>query len=188
MKKKPVAAGKSSFDLLDRSKALSLLNIQQGMTFLDLACGAGRYSLEIAERIGQGTVYAMDLWQEGIESLKQEIDGRRLSTICALIADMRQLLPFRNSSIQHCLIATVLHDLQTDEQKNVLEEISRVLTPNGDLSIIEFKKIERGPGPPLDIRLDSRDLETLSAPFGFKFTEHAELGAYLYISKFKNNQ
>ena len=188
MKKKPVAAGKSSFDLLDPSKAFSLLNIQEGITFLDLACGVGRYSLQIAERIGQGRVYALDLWTEGIEALRQEIDSRQLRNIRALIADMRQHLPFRSSSIEHCLIATVLHDLPADDQCNVLGEISRVLTPNGDLSIIEFKKIDRGPGPPLTIRLDGRDLEALTAPFGFRLTEHAELGPYVYISKFKNNQ
>ncbi len=53
MSDKPVAAGKSSFDLIDTEKAFALMAPMPGSKFLDLACGIGRYSMEIARKIGE---------------------------------------------------------------------------------------------------------------------------------------
>jgi len=35
------------------------------------------------------------------------------------------------------------------------------------LTIIEFKKIDKGPGPPIAIRMDAGEIETLVTPYGF---------------------
>ena len=67
MSDKPVAAGKSSFDLIDVEKTFAIMNLKPDSVFLDLACGTGKYSIELARNIGEkGTVYAVDLWEEGI--------------------------------------------------------------------------------------------------------------------------
>ena len=68
--RKPTAAGKSSFDLVDVGTVYRELDLKKGITFLDVACGRGAYSLKASEIVGSaGTVYAVDLWQEGIEQL-----------------------------------------------------------------------------------------------------------------------
>ena len=73
---KPKGAGKSSFDLIDSQKVFSALGLQETSIFLDMACGRGAYSLAAAERIGaQGRVYAVDLWQEGIDTLRKEMQA-----------------------------------------------------------------------------------------------------------------
>ena len=41
MDKKPVAAGKSSFDLVDTDAVFSILNLTGDTIFLDVASGAG---------------------------------------------------------------------------------------------------------------------------------------------------
>ena len=42
------------------------------MLFLDLGCGAGNYTLAVAEVIGKhGVVVALDLWEQGIETLQE---------------------------------------------------------------------------------------------------------------------
>ena len=40
---KPTAAGKSSYDLIDVDKFFKELDLQAGISFLDLACGRGAY-------------------------------------------------------------------------------------------------------------------------------------------------
>ena len=49
MNDKPIAAGKSSFDLIDFAKLVDVLDIEKGITFLDVACGAGAYTLALAD-------------------------------------------------------------------------------------------------------------------------------------------
>ena len=64
--------GKSSYDLIDPGALWAELNLPQGITFLDLGCGQGNYSLAVANLIGPtGVVYAVDLWEEGIASLQE---------------------------------------------------------------------------------------------------------------------
>jgi len=53
MNDKPIAAGKSSFDLIDFAKLVDVLDIEKGITFLDVACGAGAYTLALADHGNQ---------------------------------------------------------------------------------------------------------------------------------------
>jgi ubiquinone/menaquinone biosynthesis C-methylase UbiE len=55
-------------------------------------------------------------------------------------------------------MATVLHDFEEmDKAGAVLKQIKTILKPGGCLAVIEFKKIDGPPGPPIKIRL-SKDV------------------------------
>ena len=57
--------------LIDSEKFFQELDLQKGISFLDVASGRGAYSLAVSDIIGpQGSVFAVDLWAEGIEMLK----------------------------------------------------------------------------------------------------------------------
>lgn len=186
MSDKPVAAGKSSFDLIDKEKAFAAMALRPGSSFLDLACGVGRYSIAIAQHIGtQGTVHAVDLWCEGIDVLERETQTKGLRNIKAVCADIRTPLPFAENSMDACLAATILHDLSEKDQKATLREIVRLLKPDGMLHIIEFKKMDKGPGPPERIRMDETDIEALVAPFGFTRVARTEVGEFNYMVKYR---
>ena len=87
--KKPKGAGRSSFDLLNSELLLQELHLKKGDTFLDLGCGRGEYSIAAAERVGgEGLVYAVDLWEEGLETLKRETSSKDLKQIKTLVADI----------------------------------------------------------------------------------------------------
>jgi ubiquinone/menaquinone biosynthesis C-methylase UbiE len=183
---KPVAAGKSSFDLIDKEKLFAVMDVVPDSRFLDLACGPGRYSLAVASRLNNGgTVYAVDLWREGIEALDHEIHSRGLRNIKTMVADIRHPLPFDKDSIDSCLMATILHDLAKKDQKASLREIGRLLKAGGMLHIIEFKKIETGPGPPFAIRMEEKEIDALVAPFGFTKVTAGEVGEFNYMVKYR---
>jgi len=142
LNEKPIAAGKSSFDLIDSKKLFSELQLKKGSVLLDLACGRGLYSIAASEYIGeQGKIYAVDLWQEGIDFLIQETTAGQIVNIHASVADINKHIPFADHSIDVCLMATVLHDLIEDHaEKGTLKEVKRVLKPEGLLAVIEFIK------------------------------------------------
>ena len=71
---KPTGAGKNSFGLIDTAKFFQELDLKKGTTFLDVASGWGAYSLAASDIVGKdGQVYAVDLWEEGISSLRKII-------------------------------------------------------------------------------------------------------------------
>ena len=89
----PKGAGKSSFELIDTDRFFNTLDLQPGMTFLDVACGRGVYSLAASERVGKaGMVHALDLWADGIDHLKKTVADRGIKNIHASVADAAQTL------------------------------------------------------------------------------------------------
>ncbi len=186
MSDKPVAAGNSSFDLIDAKKAFAMIDVKPDSRFLDLACGFGHYSIEASTRIGKkGIVYAVDLWPDGIDALKREIVKKGIENIEPIIADIRNKLPIEERSIDSCLLATILHDLSRGDQKATLQEIVRLMKPGGMLTIIEFKKVDKGPGPPLNIRMEEAEVEALVTPYGFSKVAGSEVGEFNYLVKFR---
>jgi ubiquinone/menaquinone biosynthesis C-methylase UbiE len=160
---KPVAAGKSSFDLVDREAAF-------------------------AERIGaRGTVYAVDLWEEGIAALDREIRHQGIENIKTLVANISDTLPLAGESFDACLIATVLHDLSKNDQHAALREVARLLRPGGHLNIIEFKKIDKGPGPPVAKKMDEEEVEALATEYGFAKVAGCDVGEFTYLLKFEKS-
>jgi len=63
----------------------------------------------------------------------------------------------------------------------VITEIARVLRPGGRLCIVEFKKVEDGPGPPLSVRLSPEETEKIITPFGFVRDQITEIGPFHYL-------
>ena len=115
MSHKPIAAGKSSFDLIDFATLLSALDLGEEIVFLDVACGVGNYAIEIAREIRKsGTVHAFDLWEEGIIKLKLKAGSLELGNIEAAVCDVSKSIPLDDDSVDVCLMATVLHDLIED--------------------------------------------------------------------------
>ena len=185
--KKPTAAGKSSFDLIDVNKFFRELNLQQEISFLDLACGRGAYCLAASDIIGEkGRVFGVDLWEEGIELLNAAANQRGADNISGLVSDAGKKIPVGDHSIDVCLMATVLHDFVEDKiGQEVLQETARVVKSNGMLAIMEFKKIDGPPGPPRHIRLSPEQVDDLLTPFGFKQEHVADVGPYNYLLLYK---
>jgi ubiquinone/menaquinone biosynthesis C-methylase UbiE len=187
MPNQPTAAGKSSFDLIDVNAFLDTLSLRRDIVFLDVACGVGNYAIEIARRMqGTGSVQALDLWEEGIATLRSRADELNLKNIEATVCDVSKHIPLQDRCVDLCLMATVLHDLIDDGiHEGALREIVRVLKPEGRLAVVEFKKMPGPPGPPEHIRLSPEALRQVLEPPGFKCRHSIELGAVTYLSLFQ---
>lgn len=184
---KPIAAGSSSIDLVDIDKLFEDLHLKEGDTFLDVACGKGAYSLIASRYAGEsGRVYAVDLWEEGIKSLQEWIRIQDIRNIQTSVADVSKRIPVADHSVNICLMATVLHDLIQDKtDAATLKEIKRVLKPEGTLAIVEFKKMEGPPGPPIQIRLSPAELEKHLHTYSLNMARMLDLGPFTYLAIFK---
>ena len=186
MSKKPAGAGKSSFDLIDPPAFFSRVKIHPSAQVLDAGCGTGRYSIEISKILDEkGMIHAVDVWEEGLERLQDDIREKNISGINPVKADITGHIPLKKESVDFCLLATVLHDLPPAGQDAALREIARILRPDGVLALVEFKKVDTGPGPPMARRISEREAEEIIERHGFYRTSGGEIGEFIYLLNFK---
>ena len=165
---KPTGAGKNSFVLIDTAKFFQELDLNEGTTFLDVACGWGSYSLAVTDIVGKdGQVYAVDFWEEGISSLRKEADAKGIQNLATFVSDVAQNIPVEDGCVDVCLMATVLHDLVADKiEQQVMKEILRVMKSEATLVIVEFYKKEGPPGPPKPVRLSPEEVDQMVSAYG----------------------
>jgi len=189
MHDKPVAAGKSSFDLIDSKELFSVLRPHEGEIVLDLACGIGNYSVELARLVGtQGVVYAVDVWKEGLVALNERCKKEMIRNVRTAVVDLRASLPFEDESMDIGLMATILHDLPRKNQDTLNQEVARVLRPGGMLSVIEFQDIAIGPGPPPGIRMSADEVIHRVTAHGLLEEYRGTIGPYNYLVNFRKPQ
>ena len=185
---KPKGAGKSSFELINTQILKQMLPIHQGSVILDLACGKGLYSLFLSQLAGPaGLVYAVDLWEEGLQILEEDALKKEVANILTIKADATREIDVEAHSLDLCLMATVLHDFkEMNADQSVLKQVLSLLKPGGCLAVIEFKKLDGPPGPPAHIRLSQEETEKLVTGVGFKKINTTEIGDYNYLTTFKS--
>ena len=113
--------------------------IKSGMTVLELGCGSGSCTLDIARVIGgKGKLHAVDIQQAMIQKLRiklERAENRDLNNIEVRLASAYQL-PFADSFFDVVCLVDVLQEIP--DAGRALQEIRRVLKNKGILAISEF--------------------------------------------------
>jgi len=98
---------------------------------LDVGCGDGAFSIEIAKVTG-GFVVGFDIDREDILFAKKVASKRKISSVSFLVADARNM-PFKKEVFKATVCLEVLEHVIEDHL--VISESSRVLEKNGQLVI-----------------------------------------------------
>jgi ubiquinone/menaquinone biosynthesis C-methylase UbiE len=162
---------------------LQNLSLTPSTVFADLGCGSGNYTIAIAQAVGpNGVVYAVDVWEDGLNELRRSAALIGLANIVTVHANINEHIPLDEGTVDTCFMATVLHDLLRDSTGEVaMGELLRVLKPGGRLAVIEFKKVENGPGPLLSVRISPEQIREIVKPFGFVEQRVIEVGPFNYL-------
>ncbi len=175
--------GKTSKNILSAGEVLKATELKLGNSFLDAGCGDGYISLEASSIVGdKGSVYALDVYPESIETVKKEIKTRNLGNMEAILADITKIIPLDAEIIDVVLMANVLHGFVAErEVEEVMNNISRVLKPGGVFAVVEFRKIEGNIGPPYDVKVSPEDVSNILLEHGFDISDTQLVGKYHYI-------
>jgi ubiquinone/menaquinone biosynthesis C-methylase UbiE len=105
--------------------------IKEGFHVLDYGCGPGSYIKAVAELVGKsGKIYALDVQPLALDLVKKVAARNQLMNVETILSDCKTELP--DDSIDVVLLYDTFHDLT--DPTCVLEELHRVLKPNGTLS------------------------------------------------------
>lgn len=107
------------------------VGIKEGFRVLGYGCGPGSYVTAVAELVGKsGKIYALDINPLAIKMVKKIAVKKQLPNVETILSDRKTGLP--DDSIDAVLLYDTFHDLS--DPNMVLEELHRVLKPNGILS------------------------------------------------------
>lgn len=171
----PEADAKSLLNPLRRllqspSRTVSAMGLTTTDRVLEIGAGPGFFSPYIAAKVPEGHVVVLDLQSEMVT-----LASRRLSStvnVLCVQADAMDL-PFDRDSFDAVLVATVLGEIPDVDR--CLDEVRRVLRPNGILSVSETRRDS-------DFTPLSR-LRPLVERHAFEFLERRGVG-WQYLARF----
>jgi len=116
---------------LSPKNILKETGMKQGMMVLDYGCGPGSFTIAAAEIVGQtGNVYAVDILGPALKMVRNKARKKKLGNIHTIETDCYTELD--NKSMDIVLLYDIFHQLT--EPDKILQEIHRVLNPEGILS------------------------------------------------------
>jgi ubiquinone/menaquinone biosynthesis C-methylase UbiE len=123
--------------LLQNPQKLLRPYIREGMTVLDLGCGPGFFSVEIAKMLNDsGKVIAADLQQGMLEKINKKIKGTELEQRIK-IHKCEDIKIGVTENVDFVLVFYMIHEVPN--QDNLLRELKSILKPDGKIFIIEPK-------------------------------------------------
>lgn len=109
--------------------------VKEGMVVLDVGCGPGFFSVEIARMVGEsGRVVAADLQEGMLEKVKNKIRGKDIEQRIKLHKCEEDKIGI-STGFDLVLAFYMLHEVP--DQDKFLEEILSILKPDGMFFVIE---------------------------------------------------
>jgi ubiquinone/menaquinone biosynthesis C-methylase UbiE len=117
--------------ILPRRDVLEEVGIKPGFHVLDYGCGPGGYISALGRLLGtSGKIYALDMHPLAIRAVQKIALREKIENLETIHSDRETGLP--DNSLDVVLLYDVFHGLSNPD--GVLEEIHRVLKPDGILS------------------------------------------------------
>ena len=167
--------------------SLENLGLREGMTFMDVGCGYGFFTIPAAQTVGEtGKVYAVDIDAASIDQLKRDAAEKGLKNIYTEVAEAEETV-FCRECADIVFYNTVLHDFR--DPAKVLRNANAMLKPDGKLVNIDWKKKQTAFGPPLQIRFSEDQASNLLKQAGFTIesVEDLENDFYTITAKPKSS-
>ena len=166
---------------------MDALGVADGATVADLGAGGGWFTIRLARRVGpNGLVYAQDIQPQMIEAINRRVQQEALTNVRTVLgtpSDAR--LP---GGIDAVLIVDAYREMDEPSRPQVIQEllrgVSRALTPQGRVGIVDFMPGGGGPGPAEDDRVRPEDIVTAFEAAGFRLHSRDAVPPFQFLLVF----
>lgn len=179
---RPVGTG----GFLDPDRIVEEFGIVEGMRIADFGCGAGYFTLSLAERVSkEGKVYALDIQEGSLDSVRAKAKVHNLDNIETIRTNLEIVgsSSLADNSQDIVLLANIL--FQSNKKPDIIREAKRTLRREGKIIIIDWLKGTGGFGPPDGLRTDESEMMSLAQKEGLKFENKLGAGQFHYGLVFK---
>ena len=137
--------------------------IRKGMTVLDLGCGPGFFTVEIAKLLdGSGKVIAADLQEGMLAKLNNKISGTGLANLITTFKCQENKIGL-TEKVDFVLAFYMVHEVP--DQEGLFRELKSIIKSGGNLLVIEPKfHVPKTPFEDMQKRIESSGFEIVEKP------------------------
>jgi ubiquinone/menaquinone biosynthesis C-methylase UbiE len=166
---------------IDPVAAVNQLEIKEGNIIADFGCGAGYFSIPVAEKVGkEGRVYSLDVLTQALESVesKARVAGLTNITTKRVNLENKEGSGLNQASIDWVIIKDIL--FQNNGKDKILAEAYRVLKPEGKALVMEWDNKNLSVGPEAKLRVSKDELASLIKKHKFLVEKEIAVGDFHY--------
>ncbi len=115
-----------------RSLSLEKININSNTKILDLCCGKGQTTQFLVQKSSQ--VIGLDASSTAIERAKKVVPE------ATYVNALAEKMPFSNQDFDLVHSSVALHEMESEQLREIIKEVYRVLKPGGIFAFIDLHK------------------------------------------------
>ncbi len=152
------------------------LELKRNMIAADFGCGSGEWAVALAEALELGKVYAIDLLDEPLSSVRSKAKIAGLENVEAVKGDIEKLVTrLLANSLDLVLMTNLL--FQANDRAAIFGEAARVAKSGGKALVVDWKP-EARLGPENKISAD--EVKNLAQAAGFLPVKEFAAGNFHY--------
>ena len=165
-------------EFLNIEKCLDNLDLRSNMTVADFGCGSGGWVIPLAKRLRDGKVYAIDILEEPLSTLKSKAAIEKLLNIETIRSNIEKenTLNLKADSIDLVLMTNLL--FECEDKKIVFEQAKRVLRDKAQILVVDWRK-DALLGPEQG-RVSIAEIKKIAEDIGFELKKEFNAGKYHY--------
>ena len=153
---------------------MDALNIADASDVADVGAGAGWFTIRLARRVPNGTVYAQDLQREMVTAIARRVNRVGLENVRVVQGEENSPnLPAR--ALDAVLVVDVYPEVETHNRVTFLRSLAESLRPKGRIGIVNYKPGGGGPGPCHERRVASAVVEEDARQAGLRVLSRVNL-------------
>lgn len=131
----------TEFEAEHHREAIHLANIHEGQQVLEVACGTGRATVDLAQVVGdRGRLDALDLTEAMLDKARAKVQKRGLSSRVHFNQGNARELPYPNAAFDFLYNGYMFDLIPLEGFTPILKEFLRVLKPGGKLVLVNMSK------------------------------------------------
>jgi len=139
------------------------LELKKNMIAADFGCGSGEWAIALAKILANGKVYAIDLLEEPLSSVKSKARIEKLENIETVKNNIEKTISrLLSNSLDLVLMTNLL--FQTSDKKTAFDQAQRVLKPGGKVLVVDWSENAKiGPAQ----KVSAQEIKQIAQETGF---------------------
>lgn len=115
------------------------LGLKPGEVVADIGCGSGYFTFRLAKAVGaDGKVYAEDISDKALKSLKDRVERDKLTNIAVVKGDATDI-KIPAAACDAAAVINVVHHVPKEKRLGLMKDVVRAVKPGGRLFLIDWR-------------------------------------------------